>query len=542
MKLKLKKKNLQTILVVLVLLATFILVYSPHFSYKYPFHGDEWARISYSLTHDTGQTYKPEIGFIYFLGFLGKFVNILWFYRFLPAIFACLASLALFSLVKSTTKNYWISLFSMIFFASLKTNSNILGPWFFVPLTMAFVFVYLYTFFMVQAIGSFKIRYILLTLITLILLLYIHAFSALYVLLVTLVFLLFSLPKIIKNLRKLNIKFIVVSILSAAVFVIIIYFFTKHNLNRQFILKSMVFRFGWTEPQINYNLFFVYGVLPLLVSFLGLFYSFKKKISKVFVSWFIVGIFMFLFFEIKKYTYLIAYERLVYYLLLGFVPLSAIGLYYLFVFIAKKKQAIIAVVIVLSVLISAFYNYYSFHEHKYIAFDGYPKNLSLYKCINNDELFYIQVDKCLYPHQRQNKWVFTPLVKGMGLFEIDFINYSTNNGKITQGDSFDITYVWQSIKKMNKDYRFFVHFLDGKGNIVFHHDHSPQKQTSKWAAGEIFEETYNINIAKSINPGKYSIKIAVGDPDSGEVIPIPQAGNDLRRKVGQIEILPLEHN
>src|SRR3989344_9519385 len=105
--------SLQKLILIPSLIFVFLLVYSPHFSYKYPLHADEYHHIAKALYFlETGnlnsipnyyhQPYSPNLepGFTLFLSILFFLkLNPILFYKFLSAIFATLAAFILFHLM-----------------------------------------------------------------------------------------------------------------------------------------------------------------------------------------------------------------------------------------------------------------------------------------------------------------------------------------------------------------------------------------------------------------------------------------------------------
>ena len=151
---ELKYKHLLLgLLLVLVGLITFY----PHYTYTYPLHVDEWQHLAQARSVYTtgelskvnpyfveGDTYESyEHGFQVFLAMVLYNIGFdpVLAYKFLPALFMLLGAISLFVLVSYLFKNYWIALLSVVFYLSLKSNVNIYGPWFFVPLTFALPFV-----------------------------------------------------------------------------------------------------------------------------------------------------------------------------------------------------------------------------------------------------------------------------------------------------------------------------------------------------------------------------------------------------------------
>lgn len=145
----------EKIILLVALLFTFIMVYSPHFNYPFPFHVDEWHHIDEAKRLFGEEKYVPgenrlEFGFHLFLGILPKVVNLVLVYKFLPAVWMVLSALALFFLVYKKTNHFETAIFSILFFASIKSNTNLLGPWFFTPLTFATPLIFLYIYFFTE--------------------------------------------------------------------------------------------------------------------------------------------------------------------------------------------------------------------------------------------------------------------------------------------------------------------------------------------------------------------------------------------------------
>ncbi|MDI6730332.1 MAG: hypothetical protein QMD06_02170 [Candidatus Altarchaeum sp.] len=154
-------KLLNFALLLFVILFTFFLQYGIHSDYDYPFHTDEWQHLARSVQIMDTQTIPDvdpyynkyligemdlEIGFHVFMAefYILSNQDPVLFYKFFPAIFAVLGSLMLFLLVRKITKNFYAGILSVLFFTSLKSTIGILGVWFFVPLSMDFMFIFLF--------------------------------------------------------------------------------------------------------------------------------------------------------------------------------------------------------------------------------------------------------------------------------------------------------------------------------------------------------------------------------------------------------------
>ncbi|MFH1126723.1 MAG: hypothetical protein V1718_01295, partial [archaeon] len=79
-------------------------------------------------------------------------------------------------------------------------------------------------------------------------------------------------------------------------------------------------------------------------------------------------------------------------------------------------------------------------------------------------------------------------------YKIMFMGYDINETLLSPNDTFEITYYWKALDKMDEDYVVFVHFTDEKGRILFQGDHLPPVQTSQWGGTSIIRESYTIKV------------------------------------------------
>src|SRR5690606_35896863 len=122
-----------------------------------------------------------ESGF-HFLLFLSSYlIDLVLNYKYLPALWATFSALTLFYLVyKKSGNNFYLGLLSIIFFASIKSNVNILGLWFFTPLTFAIPFIFLYFYLFTEGVEKENTKMVIGSLLIMIFLLPFHAISVLF--------------------------------------------------------------------------------------------------------------------------------------------------------------------------------------------------------------------------------------------------------------------------------------------------------------------------------------------------------------------------
>ncbi len=414
---------LRAIVVISVLILTAILVYSPHFDYRFPLHFDEWYHLNEGVKVLDG-IYEPRFrfnqGFHFFLAGIFALekavgINVLLAYRFLPAIFVVLASLALFLLVtkieKDDKNNFWIGILAMLFFASLKSNVNILGPIFAIPFTLSIYLCFTYFYFFIDLFdfGNKKKKEIkgfnknmVFAIFYLMVLSIIHVSIALIVLVTSFFFALL-------NHRHTNKKIYAMFILPLLIMVFSLIFFIythygeslswKINLFIDSFIKSSQYRIDLV-PIMNvgkesllgspYVLPLFYGIIPFIFAIIGLYYCLPAKKQKLFVIWFIVAMIILFLSEYKLFP---SYQRVFYFALLPLPAISAIGLYR---FIRKAHSSIVSsnkknkraklqrAVKIVSILALSLLIFLIFFE-SIKDYNKRPKQLDLYYLINEDD-------------------------------------------------------------------------------------------------------------------------------------------------------------
>ncbi|MBI5149104.1 hypothetical protein HZA33_05480, partial [Candidatus Pacearchaeota archaeon] len=285
-------KKIKLALIFLVLIITFLLVYSPHFNYKYPLHADEWHHVENAeRILDGNYDYKApnyEIGYDFiiagFFAILKIFkINTIMAYSFFPAIFAIIASLLLFIFVRKIA-GFNVALLSMIFFASLPSNINILGLWFAIPLTMAIPFIFLFLNLFVNGFESKKRFYYCIPI--LLLLFLIHPPSALIVISISFIYCFFA-----RDIKKNWLPLILIFLVPLLALIL-----SSFTVPIKLTFYNLVFKHGYTvyEPSLELyslklavgknvlaiNRYFVpliYGIIPFLLALVGIYFVYKEE-------------------------------------------------------------------------------------------------------------------------------------------------------------------------------------------------------------------------------------------------------------------------
>jgi hypothetical protein len=411
----------QLLVVLLVLAFTAALVYSPHNSYPYPFHTDEWQHLAKStqIMEDgsiiqTNPYYKEvvyqqdmEIGFHVFLAefFLLSGADPVLSYRFLPAIFACISAFMLFVLVQRTTNSFLAGLFSALFFASLKTNIFLLGPWFFVPLTMSFSLLYLTFYSMTEGLGKGSLAFFASATILLSALALVHPSIASFAYMTMTAYLMLAavyttaIAALSVALRKERLlqerrrllhhplrKTAGIMVLYAIPFLSFLYFaklIWQGSITQTieyFVTVFIVFGRTTMVDELYQQMFLadVYGLTAMILAAAGLLYLAATKRGSILFSGLLVALSLIVLYQLRGFTILLFYERAVYCALICLAALSGIGLYAIAEALRRLLKgpgalkiipAAIAFILVLLVFANVFSSYFIYEDKIYRMID-----------------------------------------------------------------------------------------------------------------------------------------------------------------------------
>ncbi|MEA3255519.1 MAG: DUF1616 domain-containing protein [Candidatus Altiarchaeota archaeon] len=391
-----RKKFLEVSCILSLLLITFLLVYGIHKDYSYPFISDEWHHIAQGVQivdkegiHLQNPYYKEdvefletgffEIGFHVFLAefFLLTSQDLVLSYVYLPAVFACISSFILFTFVYKVSKNFYIGLLSMLFFAGLKSNISVLGPWFFIPLTLGFAYIYLLFYLTITGLERNSFVSLALSAFILLSLALIHPWSASFIMPVVVVYLLLRPGLISKNLWGLLVFFLIP--LSSFIYVFRIlwqgsFIETLDYFIKNFLIRDLGIPANTGVGHYLYPLDF-YGFIPLLLAFIAIYVIVRNGgQKKVFLVWISLMSFLILIFQLRGLTLLAPYERVFYYTLLSLVPLSAIGLFGVLNLINSKiKTRYVSITLLTFCILLVVYS----------LFSGYYESDKLYRLIDD---------------------------------------------------------------------------------------------------------------------------------------------------------------
>ena len=126
-------------------------------------------------------------------------------------------------------------------------------------------------------------------------------------------------------------------------------------------------------------------------------------------------------------------------------------------------------------------------------------------------------------------------------------SFSVNRTTASLGSAIEVTYTWTTgpaFKKIDKDYRAFVHFLDSHKVMLFSDDHIAAPAPTSWEPGKTYR--YKRTVFIPIYPYVGDVRVVMGlSPTSGKGERLVLKGEDLglrEYKVATMELQPQTEN
>jgi len=123
-------------------------------------------------------------------------------------------------------------------------------------------------------------------------------------------------------------------------------------------------------------------------------------------------------------------------------------------------------------------------------------------------------------------------------------SFTINRPRAPLGSAVEITYNWSvepSAKKLGKDYKALVHFLDSHGVMLFDDDHLPTPATTAWEPGKSY--SYTLTKFIPIYPYVGDSEVRMGLYRDRERVALKGEDAGMQEyKVGKIELLPQTEN
>ncbi len=106
--------------------------------------------------------------------------------------------------------------------------------------------------------------------------------------------------------------------------------------------------------------------------------------------------------------------------------------------------------------------------------------------------------------------------------KVRLLGYNMESG-FRPGDGIHLTFFWQALAKMEKDYTVFIHLIDEEGKLWGQKDSEPADgfyPTTAWEAEEIVRDQYDLVISPEAPPGEYQIEVGMYLVETGERLEI----------------------
>jgi len=286
---------------------------------------------------------------------------------------------------------------------SLKTNVNILGKDYFVPLTMAFPFILLHLYYLTTGLKETNFKRFILSMSILFFIMLIHPPSAVVLLIPTAIEILIN-KNVVKKLSKTEKNILAGILFVGTVFVIVIVWRGSISKTVMYLLNQIYFEKGWGKLEITYFIPFVYGVISTLLAL----YAMKKEYNGnlryfVYLSFLTLGITA--LFNTKNFSLIIPYQRAIHYVLLSLIPLSAVAVTSLLKEKHLKNKTNIVLIIFIVFIIG--------NLNSYPLFDKYSKYESsvIYK-EDYDALVWLRTNK------GENNLIISPYTMTSSIYPI----------------------------------------------------------------------------------------------------------------------------
>ena len=296
----------------------------------FPLHADEWSHLAQAMyimssggpgftnPYFLGGPAHPDLesGFHIFtaIHFLLTGQDPVLGYKYLPAMFAALSALTLYLLTRKVTGNKNIGYLSILFFATLKSNINLMGLWFYIPLTMSFFILFCHLH-LCQQLRQDKRD----TVTKLLLLSTFAAAAATYPPLAALMAVL-TIPYVIKS--GVKPRYLAAGAIAAGG----AYYLLKD------ILPSPLFTSDWTTSTTGvhtvFNIITLFGPVNTILAVLGATLILRRRMDMILILMPLPTAANLISYALTDYTLLMPYQRNLYYFMLALTPLAASGLYF----------------------------------------------------------------------------------------------------------------------------------------------------------------------------------------------------------------------
>jgi hypothetical protein len=101
---------------------------------------------------------------------------------------------------------------------------------------------------------------------------------------------------------------------------------------------------------------------------------------------------------------------------------------------------------------------------------------------------------------------------------VRLLGYNIESG-FRPGDNIHLTLFWQCLEEMEQSYTVFTHLVDARDSVVAQKDNPPVDgfyHTTKWRAGEIVRDQYDVTIPEGAALCEYRFKVGMYLAETGE--------------------------
>ncbi|NTV23608.1 MAG: hypothetical protein HGA85_04500 [Nanoarchaeota archaeon] len=314
----------------------FLSAFMLHWDYPYPYHQDEWQHLAISSSY-ASRGYNDQInpysgepfahydlesgfhllvsGMLVIEGSDGVLMQ-----KYLAGTFNAITCLILFFSLLRILKDLQAAAAGAIAFIMIPTNVNILGKDYFLPLTVAFLLVYMF-FGIVSDKNIESGKKTILAALICLSLLFVYP-PALIMVLVS------SAPFFAFNFRKVRIGWWQLALVACGIAIIAIFIWKGHPISSiSYMLGLLVFEPGWGKLETTFFIPALFGFGSMVFAAIGLysvFYGNAKRLKFFGIAaMFALGITA--FFIVFRYSVVLPYSRAVLFSMLSLCPLAGAG-------------------------------------------------------------------------------------------------------------------------------------------------------------------------------------------------------------------------
>jgi hypothetical protein len=435
------------------------LTYTIHISHPYPYHHDEWQHIALArqiVEEDYSRQFNPYLGIelehadleIGFHILLAEFMlltgaDLIMVYQYIAALTFMLTALLLYLIVERLSGKWAVAIYSVIFYASLRSNINILGKDYFVPLTLGLPLMLLSLNLFLSGLQERRTHQIYAAAAVSAGLFLIHP-PSLMILAFPVAFELFLHFKDAK--MAFTKRHLISSMVLAAFFVL--YMWRGSFESTMLYLRDLLyFERGWGQVEVTYSIPLLYGLVATLLAVVG-FIGSNRSGLRSFSALAFIALAVTAFFNIFNFTFLIPYSRAVHYALLGMVPLSAAGLHGVlerFRLRSEKHDIALKATVLLVVFYLTFTSTYAldqkYKKYSFDVVDDHSLAALLHSESLGDNLKLITPyfsTSAVYPVTGHQSISLIPALMGGGMMDDNYEFYS-----------YDCDRMWDSVQRSN---------------------------------------------------------------------------------------------